>query len=449
MSESAIEGRQQLVGAKGKYSIDAADPIAYGRLSVLFAGEADSGQRVCVKMFRDRLETSEGAVDFARELTIISRLKHPAILPLIDYGTATEPTRRPFLVLPLCERGNLRSLLLTRNFLPLDEAMTYLRDVASALDYAHEAGIIHGDVKPENILLGDDDRARLADFGAAKYRLIGSKKNTTTARGITGPFTEMYASPEQIQAGRQSVRSDVYSFSMVAYELLTGESPVSDAEPAFQRMLAKIEGRLRDPIEVNPSLPKGVAEALMSGLHKEAKHRPRSSGELVLMLEAGFRIGGVKDVSLRNGNKQIFIVHGRDEAVKERTARFIEKIGADVVILHEMPSAGRTIIEKIEAYADVSAAVVLLTPDDVGALASDASNLKRRPRQNVIFELGYFAAKLGRERTIALYDPDVEVLSDFGGVVYIPLDPHGSWRMELVRELRAAGLNVSADSALA
>lgn len=448
MTDHAVEGRQQLVGAKGTYSIDAADPLAYGRLSVLFAGLGEDGQRVCVKMFRDRLETNDGAVDFARELTIISGLKHRSILPLLDYGTATEPSRRPFLVLPLCERGNLRSLLLTRNFLPLDEAMTYLRDVASALDYAHEAGIIHGDVKPENILLGNDDRARLADFGASKYRLIGARKNTTTAKGVTGPFTEMYASPEQIEVGRQSVRSDVYSFSMVAYELLTGEPPISDQEPAYQRMRAKIEGRLRDPLEVNPSLPKGAAEALMRGLSTEAKNRPRSAGELVLMLEAGFRSSAARDMGSRTGGKQVFIVHGRDEAMKERTARFIEKIGADVIILHEMPSAGRTVIEKIEAYADVGAAVVLLTADDVGALASDAANLKRRARQNVIFELGYFAAKLGRERTIALYERDVEVLSDFGGVVYIELDPHGSWRMELVRELRAAGLNVSADAAL-
>src|ERR1700690_1272552 len=89
-------------------------------------------------------------------------------------------------------------------------------------------------------------------------------------------------------------------------------------------------------------------------------------------------------------SKQVFVVHGHDTEAKETVARFIERLGLEPIILHEQASSGRTVIEKFEVFADVCFAVVLLTPDDVGAATSDATKLKRRARQNVVFELGYF-----------------------------------------------------------
>ena len=146
--------------------------------------------------------------------------------------------------------------------------------------------------------------------------------------------------------------------------------------------------------------------------------------------------------------KEIFIVHGRDNETKETVARFLEHLDLEPVILHEQPNQGRTIIEKFEQHAQVGFAVALLTPDDIGALQEDARNLKSRARQNVIFEFGYFIGRIGRNRVCALTKGDVEIPSDYDGVVYIPLDDAGGWKMELVRELKGAGIDVDANRAL-
>lgn len=145
---------------------------------------------------------------------------------------------------------------------------------------------------------------------------------------------------------------------------------------------------------------------------------------------------------------KVFIVHGHDEAARETTARFVEKLGLVAVILHEHPSKGRTIIEKFEDYADVSFAIVLLTPDDIGAPSENPQNLLPRARQNVIFELGYFIGALGRDRVVALYKKDVKIPSDYQGVVFIPFDEAGSWKLALAKELKTAGMNIDLNKAI-
>jgi predicted nucleotide-binding protein len=142
-----------------------------------------------------------------------------------------------------------------------------------------------------------------------------------------------------------------------------------------------------------------------------------------------------------SGSK-VFLVHGHDESAKESTARFLERLSLEAIILHEQPNAGRTIIEKVERYAEVAFAVVLLTPDDIGGKQGSETDLKPRARQNVILELGYFLGRLGRTHVAALIKGDVETPSDYDGVAYIHLDQTGAWKFELARELKAAGLNV-------
>lgn len=140
---------------------------------------------------------------------------------------------------------------------------------------------------------------------------------------------------------------------------------------------------------------------------------------------------------------RVFLVHGRNETVRERVARFLENVGIAPVILCEQPNEGRTIIEKVIDYSDVPFAVVLLTADDVGRLASAADDMTRpRVRQNVLFELGYFIGKLGRKSVCALYEPTVEIPSDYNGVLFLELDNQGAWQLSLARELDAAGFEV-------
>ena len=154
-----------------------------------------------------------------------------------------------------------------------------------------------------------------------------------------------------------------------------------------------------------------------------------------------------KRVARPSGN-DVFVIHGRDNEAKEMVARFLEKIGLKPLILHERPDGSRTLIEKFEQHADVGFAVALLTPDDVGSLCGDEDDLKPRARQNVIFEFGFFIGCLGRKRVCALKQGNVEIPSDYAGVLYIDLDSAGGWKMRLIAELKKAGFDVDANKAV-
>ncbi|HUU86672.1 MAG TPA: nucleotide-binding protein [Candidatus Glassbacteria bacterium] len=164
--------------------------------------------------------------------------------------------------------------------------------------------------------------------------------------------------------------------------------------------------------------------------------------------ETASRIGAQKMEKEAKDSKKVFIVHGHDEGSRESAARFVEKLGLSAIILHEQASKGKTIIEKFEDYADVGFAIVLLTPDDVGASSKDPEKLKPRARQNVIFELGYFIGKLGRGRVVALYKEGVEIPSDYKGVIFIPFDEHGSWKLKLTKELKTVWSDIDLNKAI-
>lgn len=144
----------------------------------------------------------------------------------------------------------------------------------------------------------------------------------------------------------------------------------------------------------------------------------------------------------KNVSNRVFVVHGRDNEVKETTARFLEKLGLVPIILHEQTNQGKTIIEKFEDYADVNFAIVLMTPDDSCSQADNQSVRSYRARQNVIFELGYFIGKLGRKNVAAIIKGDVEIPTDISGVVYTGMDNSGAWKMLLAKEIKEAGFDV-------
>ncbi|MBK0089459.1 TIR domain-containing protein [Erwinia sp. S59] len=145
----------------------------------------------------------------------------------------------------------------------------------------------------------------------------------------------------------------------------------------------------------------------------------------------------------------VFLVHGHDEGTKHNVARFLEKLGVEPVILQEQINKGMTIIEKFQEFAKRAGfAVVLMTPDDHGYPVSKEELKRHRARQNVILELGYFTALLGREKTMVLVKGDIELPSDVIGVTYERIDEGEGWKMRLARELKAAGFEVSLDAAL-
>ena len=150
--------------------------------------------------------------------------------------------------------------------------------------------------------------------------------------------------------------------------------------------------------------------------------------------------GNVELALIRPTSNKVFLVHGHDEAAWQGVARFLEGFGLEVIILHEQPDQGRTIIEKFEDSAKaVGFAVVLLTPDDLGG-SVNLTEQENRARQNVIFELGFFVGKLGRGRVCLLRKGPVEIPSNLFGVIYKDMDAAGAWKAGLVGELKAADL---------
>lgn len=165
--------------------------------------------------------------------------------------------------------------------------------------------------------------------------------------------------------------------------------------------------------------------------------RSLASKELLASAVAEARQG----LSVAAANK-VFLVHGHDVAAKESVARFLEKLRLQAIILHEQANMGQTVIEKFESHANVSFAVILLTPDDIGASAREPTLLRPRSRQNVVLELGYFTGKLGRRKVCALYLPGLEVPSDLHGVLFVELDSPGAWKAKLAQELVSAGMQI-------
>lgn len=142
-------------------------------------------------------------------------------------------------------------------------------------------------------------------------------------------------------------------------------------------------------------------------------------------------------------NNAVFIVHGHDDATKEKIARFIEKLGLEAIILHEQVNKGMTIIEKFEEYSRKARfAVVLFTPDDVAYPLGDEQESRPRARQNVVLEMGYFIGTLGRDKVCVLYKGDVELPSDILGVVYTKIDDAEAWKLNVAKELKLAGYDI-------
>ena len=140
---------------------------------------------------------------------------------------------------------------------------------------------------------------------------------------------------------------------------------------------------------------------------------------------------------------EVFIVHGHDEAAKHAIAGFVRRLGLNPIILDEQVNKGQTIIEKFEENAnEVGFAIVLLTPDDVGAPKDKQDEFKPRARQNVVLELGYFMGKLGRERVCPLLKDEVEKPSDIDGLVYAPMNNPNEWQLQLAKEMKQAGLPI-------
>jgi len=246
-----------------------------GMASVYRALDQVEGKPVAVKVLKRELAQAVGADRFAREVDIASAMEHPNVVSLTDAGTSGEWL---YCVMPLFEGETLRDRIDREGQLPINDALTIADAVAQGLDYAHDRGIVHRDVKPENILLSGDN-VGLADFGIARAVVQAEQGNKLTSTGIV-IGTPTYMSPEQAAADKVDGRSDIYALGCVLYEMLSGGEPFT--APTAQGLLAR---HVRDPVPdlrtVRPELPDPIWSAIEKAMAKAPGDRFQTAGEFL------------------------------------------------------------------------------------------------------------------------------------------------------------------------
>ena len=250
-----------------------------GMATVYLAGDEKHGRQVAIKVLRPELTASVDAGRFLREIGIAARLAHPHIVPLLDSGEAAGLL---YYVAPYVSGGSLRDRLRS-GALPLADAVRVAREVGAALDYAHRQGLVHRDVKPENILFAEG-LALLADFGIARAAGDSSGSGSTSSGIVVG--TPQYMSPEQASGdpGLDS-RSDLYGLACVVYEMLAGQPPFASG-PARAIMASQVTATPQPLRAVRPEAPPAVERALARALAKNPDERFATASEFVAALAA-------------------------------------------------------------------------------------------------------------------------------------------------------------------
>lgn len=279
--------------------------------------------------------------------------------------------------------------------------------------------------------------------------VIASQSSTHMVSTLTGPHAGVEAHARLTQQIER----------VSALKALDSDSPEfrkwsRDTEVLVERIFGADTRHLRDlkEIDYSPSVSyvdmpdEEYEEAFRKGLD-HAVALIQSFMDEVEQYGVG-SMGSIPSQPMVQPALAVFLVHGHDEAARESVARYLDRLSVKPIILHEQANQGRTVVEKLEHHANVTFAVVLLTPDDVGAARAEADSLRPRARQNVVLELGFFVGKLGRQRVCAIHKGALELPSDYMGVLYIPFDDAGGWRLALARELKAAGFSVDMNAAL-
>jgi eukaryotic-like serine/threonine-protein kinase len=254
-----------------------------GMALVYLARDRKHDRPVAIKILRPEIVAGAGAQRFLLEVRILARLQHPHILALLDSGTTNEASPRPFYVMPYVDGETLRQRLTREGPLPVAEAVRLVRETGEALHYAHGEGLIHRDVKPENVLLSQG-HALVADFGIARAAGVAAGDRLTRTGLSMG--TPAYMSPEQA-AGESEVdaRADQYGLACVLYELLAGQPPFTG--PNFGAVLSR---QVLDPVPpittLRPGVPGSVRRAIERALAKAPADRFATVQEFLAALEA-------------------------------------------------------------------------------------------------------------------------------------------------------------------
>ena len=248
-----------------------------GMATVYLAHDLTTDRDVALKVLNPELARTVGADRFKREIRVASRLEHPNILRVLDSGEVGDLL---WFTMPYVQGEDLGDLLLSEPSLPLPRALTITRAVGAALAAAHEQGVVHRDIKPDNILL-EGDHVMVADFGVA--RAVSEMHEKLTATGMV-VGTPVYMSPEQA-AGEKEIdgRSDQYALASVLYEMIAGEPPFRGATPTAT-LMRRFAGPPQ-PLRPIFDIPEAVERAILRALEREPTGRYASVSDFIDALE--------------------------------------------------------------------------------------------------------------------------------------------------------------------
>ena len=254
-----------------------------GMASIYEAMDTRLDRKVAVKIMHPHLAQDDAFVSrFIREAKAAAALSHPNIVAVQDQGWNQSGVPAVFLVMELIEGSTLREYLNERGRFEIIDAINYLTPILSALAAAHALGIVHRDMKPENILISKEGRIKIADFGLARGEIIGS---TMTAESSVILGSVSYLSPEQVQRGIADARSDVYAVGIVAFEMLTGEKPFIGDTP-IQIAYMHVNQDIPSPRSKRKDIPQALDDLISRATSRDPDMRPGDAGEFLSSLEA-------------------------------------------------------------------------------------------------------------------------------------------------------------------
>nr|WP_078311852.1 MULTISPECIES: protein kinase [unclassified Mycobacterium] len=268
-----------MIGAvlDSRYRIETA--IATGGMSTVYRGlDTRLDRPVAVKVMDSRYASDTGFLArFRLEARAVARLRHPGLVAVFDQGM---DGRHPFLVMELIDGGTLRELLRERGPMPPHAVAAVFNPMLGGLAVAHRSGLVHRDVKPENVLISDDGEVKLADFGLVRAVAEAGITSTSVILG-----TAAYLSPEQVRTGSAGPRSDVYSAGILMYELLTGSTPFTGDTPlalAYQR----IDRDVPAPSEAIDGIPEEFDELVLRATSRDPDARYADAAQMGAELDA-------------------------------------------------------------------------------------------------------------------------------------------------------------------